>query len=545
MAPDDETKPQYPMTTMDDPKKANLLENAHIEVAAGSLTTETDIDDLPVTMFVWLVAFTASIAGMLFGYDTGIISAVLVYIHDGLDNRMLTSNEKELITSLCSGGAFFGAIVAGLTADKLGRKAAIYFGCALFTIGAVLQGAAYTIAQMAVGRVVVGFGVGSAAMVVPLYIAEVAPAKARGRLIGLNNMSITGGQVISYAIGAAFANVNHGWRYMVGLGALPALILAALMPFCPESPRHLVYNHRQEEARDVLRRVYGHPSDVQLASVLASISAACDEAREINEGATRWTKIKQLHTVPSNLRALVSACGLMVISQLSGFNTLMYYSSTLFALVGFDNPTAVGIVVAGTNFIMTWVNMMVIDKMGRRRLLLSTAWGMSVGLIAIAVAFCFIPVDLDTLDLKSSSVSPPAIVVLVFIIWFVIFYGVSVGNTAWMSTDFFPLEVRAMGTMWITCSSWGSNVIVSSTFLSMMKSMTPSGAFGFYAGICGVGYILIYFFYPEVSGLSLEEIKEVFKHGFGVRYARNLRKERKGIIQERLRIQGKTVVVGH
>ncbi|KAE8327717.1 general substrate transporter [Aspergillus sergii] len=545
MAQDEDAKSQSRTSIMDDPKKANIPENAHIEVAAGSLTAETGIDDLPVSMFVWLVAFTASIAGMLFGYDTGIISAVLVYIHDGLDHRMLTSNEKELITSLCSGGAFFGSILAGLTADKLGRKAAIYFGCALFTIGAVLQGAAYTIAQMAVGRVVVGFGVGSAAMVVPLYIAEVAPAKARGRLIGLNNMSITGGQVISYAIGAAFANVNHGWRYMVGLGALPALILAALMPFCPESPRHLVYNHRQEEARAVLRRIYGHPSDVQLASVLASISAACDEAREINEGATRWNKIKQLHTVPSNLRALISACGLMVISQLSGFNTLMYYSSTLFALVGFDNPTAVGIVVAGTNFIMTWVNMMVIDKMGRRRLLLSTAWGMSVGLIAIAVAFSFIPVDLDTLDLKSNSVSPPAIVVLVFIIWFVIFYGVSVGNTAWMSTDFFPLEVRAMGTMWITCSSWGSNVIVSSTFLSMMKSMTPSGAFGFYAGICGVGYVLIYFFYPEVSGLSLEEIKEVFKHGFGVRYARNLRKERKDIIQERLRIQGKTAVVGH
>ncbi|KAE8402941.1 general substrate transporter [Aspergillus pseudonomiae] len=545
MALAEDTKPQPPRTSTDGLKGANLPENAHIEVARGTLVTETGIDDLPVTMFVWLVAFTASIAGMLFGYDTGIISAVLVYIHDGLDHRTLTSNEKELITSLCSGGAFFGAIVAGLTADKLGRKAAIYFGCALFTIGAILQGAAYTIVQMAVGRAVVGFGVGSAAMVVPLYIAEVAPAKARGRLIGLNNMSITGGQVISYAIGAAFANVDHGWRYMVGLGALPALILAALMPFCPESPRHLVYNHRQEEAQAVLRRIYGHPSDVQLASVLASIAAACDEAREINEGATRWTKIKQLHTVPSNLRALISACGLMVISQLSGFNTLMYYSSTLFALVGFDNPTAVGIVVAGTNFIMTWVNMMVIDKMGRRRLLLSTAWGMSVGLIAIAVAFCFIPVDLDTLSLETSSVSPPAIVVLVFIIWFVIFYGVSVGNTAWMSTDFFPLEVRAMGTMWITCSSWGSNVIVSSTFLSMMKAMTPSGAFGFYAGICGVGYIWIYFFYPEVSGLSLEEIKEVFKHGFGVRYARNLRKERKDIIQERLRIQGKTAVIGH
>ncbi|KAF5856531.1 myo-inositol transporter [Aspergillus alliaceus] len=402
---------------------------------------------------------------MLFGYDTGIISAVLVYIHEGLNTRTLASNEKELITLLCSGGAFFGAIMAGLTADKHGRKAAIYFGCVLFIVGAVLQGAAYTTVQMAVSRVIVGFGVGSAAMVVPLYIAEVAPAKARGRLIGLNNMSITGGQVISYAIGAAFANANHGWRFMVGLGALPAIILAALMPFCPESPRHLVYNNRKEKTEAVLRRIYGHPSDNQLASILASISAACDEAREINEGATRWTKIKQLHTVPSNLRALISACGLMVISQLSGFNTLMYYSSTLFALVGFDNPTG------GWN---------------RRR---RNEPHYDLGQHDDSVAFQFIPVDIDTLELKGNGVSPPAIVVLVFIIWFVVFYGVSVGNTEWMNTDFFPLEVRAMGTMWLTCSNCGSNVIVSSTFLSMMKAMIPSEAFRFYAAICEIGYI--------------------------------------------------------
>ena len=109
----------------------------------------------------------------------------------------------------------------------------------LFTVGAVIQAASYSIAQMSVGRLVVGFGVGSAAMVVPLYIAEIAPTKVRGRLIGLNNMSITGGQVVSYGIGAAFAHVNHGWRYMVGLGAVPAIILACLLPLCPESPRQL------------------------------------------------------------------------------------------------------------------------------------------------------------------------------------------------------------------------------------------------------------------------------------------------------------------
>lgn len=205
----------------------------------------------------------------------------------------------------------------------------------------------------------------------------------------------------------------------------------------------------------------------------------------------------------------------------------MYYSSTLFALVGFANPVAVGLVVAGTNFIMTWVNMFVVDPWGRRKLLVSTVWGMAVGLAAVAVAFIWIPVDTDTLELTSSTgIKTPAIVVLVFIIWFVFFYGVSVGNTAWMSTDFFPMEVRAMGTMFLTCSCWGSNLIVSSTFLSMMKSMTPSGAFGFYAVICGLGWVLIFFFYPEVSGLPLEEIKTVFEHGFGVKYSRELRKQR-------------------
>lgn len=403
----------------------------------------------------------------------------------------------------------------------------------LFTVGAVLQGAAYTIAQMSVGRLIVGFGVGSASMVVPMYIAEIAPTKVRGRLIGLNNMSITGGQVISYGIGAAFAHVPHGWRYMVGLGGLPSIILACLLPFCPESPRQLVYHDKPEEAEAVIRKIYKGASDEQIQSKVRLIIAACDESKELNKDSTRWSKIKLLHTNPAYFRALVCGCAFAVIAQMSGFNTLMYYSATLFNLVGFSDPVAVGLVVAGTNFVMTWVNMMTVDPIGRRRIVLLTSWGMSAGLIAVAVAFHFIPVDTNTLALETDTVSPAAIVVLIFIIWFVFFYGVSMGNTAWMNTDFFPMEVRAMGTMWLTCCCWGANIIVSSTFLSMMKGITPSGAFGFYAAICGIGYILIYFFYPEVSGLTLEEIKEVFQHGFGVSYARKLRKDRKaGIVRE-------------
>ncbi len=216
---------------------------------------------------------------------------------------------------------------------------AIYVGCVLFTVGAILQAAAYSIAQMAVGRLVVGFGVGSAAMVsthqeitspiinsskvVPLYIAEISPTKIRGKLIGLNNMSITGGQVISYGIGAAFAHVPHGWRYMVGLGAVPSIILACLLPLCPESPRQLVYHGKLAEAEVVLGKIYNKASADQIRNKVALIAAACEEAKELNSDTSRWSKIKQLHTNPANFRALVCACGLMVISQMSGFNTLM------------------------------------------------------------------------------------------------------------------------------------------------------------------------------------------------------------------------------
>ena len=156
----------------------------HVEIShdlTDSNGNIQNIDDLPTSWFVWMVAATASIAGSLFGYDTGIISAVLVYLGTSLNHREVSANEKELITSLCSGGAFIGAIIAGLTADQYGRKMAIYVGCLLFTIGAILQAASYSIAQMAIGRLVVGFGVGSAAMVVPLYIAEIVSLPQNSR----------------------------------------------------------------------------------------------------------------------------------------------------------------------------------------------------------------------------------------------------------------------------------------------------------------------------------------------------------------------------
>jgi SP family myo-inositol transporter-like MFS transporter 13 len=161
------------------------------------------------------------------GYDTGIISAVLVYLNEDL-GKVLNASEKELITSITSGGAFIGAVAAGLTADRFGRKGAIYMGCFLFISGAVLQAASYSLAQMTVGRLVVGFGVGSAAMIVPLYIAEVAPAKYRGRMIGLDNMSITGERPTWMESYGCFRSSPGYYSYM------PSPILSRVTP-----PTHL------------------------------------------------------------------------------------------------------------------------------------------------------------------------------------------------------------------------------------------------------------------------------------------------------------------
>ncbi|RWA06688.1 hypothetical protein EKO27_g8417 [Xylaria grammica] len=505
---------------------AQHLETSSLE---PPLTNVDDLDTIEQTktgLYSWLVTVTAALGGLLFGYDTGIIAAVLVYIKADLGHN-LSSGEKELITSITSGGAFFGAIFAGMTADKYGRKGAIYVGCLLFTIGAILQASAFTIAQMTVGRLVIGFGVGSAAAIVPLYIAEVSPSKYRGRMIGLDNMSITGGQLVSYGIGAAFAYVKGGWRFMVGGGAIPAIVLAALLVFCPESPRQLIYHNKPEEAAEVIRKIYPNATEQQVSDKVKHITFHVDLAKAANEGKSRWWIIKQLYVVPAHFRALVAACGLMAISQLGGFNSLIYYSPLVFSLVGFDDPVAVGTIIAAVNFIFTFVNLLLVDRVGRRRILLCTVQFMGFALIIALVAFLYIPIKHDLSLEQGVTVGWPAKLVLVSIVIYVAFYSSGIGNTAWLSSELFAMEVRSMGTMMMTCTCWASNIIVSSTFLTQFENTTPSGTYGFYAAICLLGYVAIYFCYPEVAGMTLEDIGEIFSHGFGVKEARAIQKRMK------------------
>lgn len=238
------------------------------------------------------------------------ISAVLVNLGTDL-GQTLSSSDQELITSITSGGALVGAVLAGLTSDRYGRKLGVYLGCVLFVVGAVLQAAAFSLAQMTVGRFVVGLGVGSAAMIIPLYIGELAPARSRGRLIVFDNLCVAGGQLVSYAIGAAFTGVAHGWRYMVGLGAVPALLLAATLPWCPESPRQLISHNQLEDAQNVLARIFPQASPEQVAAKIQLIQRAIEETALSVSDRSLWWEFRQLVTIPANLRALTTACAVM------------------------------------------------------------------------------------------------------------------------------------------------------------------------------------------------------------------------------------------
>ncbi|TDZ21582.1 Myo-inositol transporter 1 [Colletotrichum orbiculare MAFF 240422] len=456
----------------------------HIEQSGNSPDFDDSIEETDPSWAVWLITITVACGGLLFGYDTGVISAVLVSLKSDLGHE-LSSSEQELVTSITSGG--------------YGRKLGIYVGCLLFFIGSVIQAAAFSVIQMTVGRFIVGLGVGSAAMIIPLYIGELAPAKHRGRMIAFDNMSVTFGQLLAYALGAGFAEVSHGWRYMVAIGGIPPIVLGLLLPRCPESPRQLISHGKLEEATRVIRQVYPHATEEQVQAKMGHLTWAVEVEANATSGSL-WDKFKELHVVPSNFRALACACAIMAISQLG--------------------------VVGGTNFLFSIVNLFVIDRIGRRRILLVTVLGMSVTMVVAAVAFHWIPVSPD-LKLQTASVNWAGILVLVTIILYVAFFSGGVATIAWVGTELLPLEVRALGTMMNTVTCWGCNIIISATFLTMMKSMTPSGAFGFYAGICFFGWIFVIFCYPEVNGLPLEEVRQVFSTGFGVKKANELQRMRK------------------
>ncbi|KAF2622235.1 general substrate transporter [Macroventuria anomochaeta] len=503
-----------------------------------------DVDESALVspgVFIWTLTLCAGISGLLFGYDTGVISSTLISINSDLSSRPLTTLDKSLITSATSFFALLASPLTGLLADAVGRKPAILAADLLFVLGAVWQAYATSVWAMIAGRSVVGAAVGSASFVVPLYISELSPSPFRGRLVTVSSLFITGGQVVAYLVGWAFSERGGGWRWMVGLGAVPAIAQFGMLFFMPETPRFLIQKGKVAEGKKVLTRVYGDGAgmDKLVTAVLRRVEKEILEEEDVAAPSTvkhegSWkakmthiiSNFHQLASVGPNRRALTIACMLQAFQQLCGFNSLMYFSATIFRLVGFHSPTLTSLSIAVTNFAFTLVAFWCIDRIGRRRILLLSVPVMVAGLALCAVAFSFIDlsgeegashllVRAEGAEAEGSKVWP-AIILLSMVIY-VSSYAVGLGCVPWQQSELFPLSVRALGSALATSTNWFSNTIVGLTFLPMMEFLTPTGTFVVYAGVCVACWVTVWRIYPETAGLSLEDVGGLLREGFGVK----------------------------
>ncbi|CAI0544974.1 unnamed protein product [Linum tenue] len=336
--------------------------------------------------YVLRLAFSAGIGGLLFGYDTGVISGALLYIRDDFKAVDRHTVLQESIVSMAVAGAIIGAAVGGWANDRHGRRSALLAADFLFFIGAVIMAASPGPATLIVGRVFVGLGVGMASMTSPLYISEASPAKIRGALVSTNNFLITFGQFLSYLINLAFTKVPGTWRWMLGVAGLPALLQFSLMIFLPESPRWLFRKGREEEAKAILRKIYpAEDVETEIQDLKDSIDK---EIRE--EGTSEKINFRKLWQTKTVRRGLIAGVGLQVFQQFVGINTVMYYSPTIVQLAGFaSNQTALllSLVTAGLNAFGSILSIYFIDRTGRKKLLLISLFGVAVSLGLLAGIF--------------------------------------------------------------------------------------------------------------------------------------------------------------
>nr|XP_023883405.1 probable inositol transporter 2 isoform X1 [Quercus suber]XP_023883406.1 probable inositol transporter 2 isoform X2 [Quercus suber] len=329
--------------------------------------------------YILRLAFSAGIGGLLFGYDTGVISGALLYIRDDFKEVDKKTYLQETIVSMAVAGAIFGAAIGGWLNDRYGRKLALLIADFLFFVGAVIMASANGPPLLIVGRLFVGFGVGMASMTSPLYISEASPAKIRGALVSTNAFLITGGQFLSYLINLAFTKAPGTWRWMLGVAGLPALLQFALMIFLPESPRWLYRKGREEEAKAILEKIYpAHQLETEMQALHESVEAEIKETG--SAGKITYSELWKTKTVR---RGLIAGVGLQIFQQFVGINTVMYYSPTIIQLAGIaSNQTALllSLVTSGLNAAGSIASIYFIDRTGRRKLAAISLAGVVISL---------------------------------------------------------------------------------------------------------------------------------------------------------------------
>ncbi len=438
---------------------------------------------------VVLTAAIAGLGGLLFGYDTGVIAGALLFIKGDFD---LGSFAQGLVVAAVPIGAVGGAAFAGPAADRYGRRVMILLAAIVFIAGALASAAAPGEEVLVIARIVVGVAIGLASAAAPVYISEVAPPESRGRLVSFFQLAVTIGILVAYLVGLAFDGIE-GWRWMLGLGVVPALALGFGMLRMPQSPRWLVMSGDDFAARATLAKIRVDDPD--------TIDRELEEIKEsIDEKPGAWGELLQ----PVVKAALVVGVGLAILQQVTGINTVIYYAPTIVEFTGVNSSAGSILAAVGVGIInvgMTVVALRLLDRAGRRTLLMIGVSGMSISLFALGAAF-----------IGGGGSTLSSVVAIVSLMAYVASFAISLGPIFWLlNAEIYPLGVRSKAAGVGTMANWTFNFIVSLTFLLLIDAAGRSGAFWIYGGIGILTLIFCWKLVPETKGKRLEDIQAIFQ----------------------------------
>ncbi|XP_027358635.1 probable polyol transporter 6 [Abrus precatorius] len=477
-------------------------------------TSQNNQNKPGLNKYAFAGAILASTNSILLGYDIGVMSGATLYIREDLK---ISSVEVEVLVGCLNVCSLIGSLASGKTSDWIGRRYTIMIAAATFLIGALLMGLAPSFPFLMAGRVVAGIGVGYSLMISPVYVAELSPALTRGFLTSLPEVFISVGILFGYVSNYALSGLPNdiNWRIMLGLASLPAIAVALGVLAMPESPRWLVMKGRFEEAKQVLIRTSENKGEAEMrleeiseaASITNKDKASSSSSSGMLHGPGGVWKELLVRPTPPVLRILVAAIGVNFFMQASGNDAVIYYSPVVFKEAGIQGEKqlfGVTIIMGVTKTCFVFLSALVLDRFGRRPMLLLGTSGMAVSLFVLGLG-CTL--------LQFSDNKPEWIIALsvVAVCSAVSFFSIGLGPTTWVySSEIFPMRLRAQGSSLAISVNRLVSGIVSMSFLSVSEAITFGGMFFVLSGVTVVGTLFFYFFLPETKGKSLEEIEALF-----------------------------------
>ncbi|MBV1835312.1 sugar porter family MFS transporter [Novacetimonas pomaceti] len=443
---------------------------------------------------LWLAAIVAAICGGLYGYDTGIVSGALLLITRDFH---LSSFYQEMVASAILAGAVMGSFITGWMSERFGRRNSVMIVTAVFVLGAMACALAPDVYALIAARVFLGLAVGGSTQVVPMYISELAPAKKRGHMVTMFNIAIGVGIFTANVIGFA-ARDAWGWRPMVAIAAIPALVVFISMFFLPKSPRWAAENESLDSAIEQLRRI--RTTRREIRKEIKRIQITANEDADPDD--IGWRGLMQPWVRP----ALVAALGVAFFTQAGVLEMMIYYAPTFLSDAGFGNSAALlaSIGISIVYLVMTVLGSNIVDRIGRRRLVLVMGPGSVLSLIGLGIMFLVHP---DKGSIGSW-------MIIIFMLLFMVFNAGGIQVVGWLlGAEMFPLSMRGNATSLHSAMLWGSDLLVTSTALTLVSTITLGGTMWFYAGVNLASVLFIYFFVPETRGASLEDIEDALREG--------------------------------